>query len=144
MRLIVVSVLTGCVAAMLLGAPPAVAAAGPINVTATRISSVSREIGRPGRTGNAVQQSWQLNDRRGRPVGRMLLSCRWIVPSARYCTGEISMPLGKIIVAGSSFTGLLGQYAVTGGTERYVAAGGEMNFTAIGVRKQVLLIKLTG
>lgn len=141
MRVVVVAALAVCV--VLLGAPTSVAATGPINVTATRTSSVSREIGRPGRVGNAVQQSWQLNDRRGRPVGRMLLSCRWIVADARYCSGEINMPLGKITVAGSSFTGLLGEYAVTGGTERYVAASGVMNFTAIGARKQVLFISLT-
>jgi len=116
---------------------------GRINVTATLSHASSRESGPPGRQSNATEQTWRLTDSHGNTIGRMLLQCRWIVARARFCTGEIQMPRGKITVSGSSPTVFEGEFAVTGGTGAYRGGGGVMLFTAIGIRKQVLLLTIT-
>lgn len=123
--------------------PPASSRTGPILVTATLISSTNRELGPTGRLADATEQKFQLNDRNGRPIGRWLLACRWVAFRNRLCTGELKMPLGKITMAGSSFTALSGEYAVTGGTQLYDDAGGVMDFTSIGRGKLVLFVNLT-
>lgn len=113
---------------------------GQINVTATLAYSTARALGPAGRQSDAIEQSWRINDRAGTRIGRMLVQCRWIRPRARLCSGEIAMPLGKLTFLGSSLTPFEGEYAVTGGTGAYRSAGGVMLFTAIGLRKTVLLI----
>lgn len=116
---------------------------GRINVTATLTHASSREAGPAGRQSNASEQAWRITDQYGHRIGRMLLQCRWIVARARFCAGEIAMPLGKITVAGASPTAFEGEFAVTGGTGVYRGGGGVMLFTAIGLRKQVLLVTIT-
>lgn len=116
---------------------------GRINMTATLTHLSSREVGRPGTQSNASEQAWRLNDRYGRRIGRMLMHCRWILPRARLCQVEIALPLGKIIAAGSSASPFDGEFAITGGTGRYRAAGGVMLFQAIGFKKQVLLLRIS-
>lgn len=115
---------------------------GRINITATLTHGTARAVGAPGRASNASEQAWRLTDRYGRQIGRMLLQCRWILSRARFCNGEIALPRGKITVAGSSETTFDGEWAVTGGTGTYAAGGGVMLFTAIGLRKNVLLITI--
>jgi len=116
---------------------------GRINVTATLAHASSREVGRPGTQSNASEQSWRVTDSHGRTIGRMLMQCRWITPRARLCQAEVELPRGKIVAVGSSTTPFEGEYAVTGGTGRYQGGGGVMTFTAIGLRKQILLITIT-
>lgn len=123
--------------------PAAAARKGPINITATLLSATMRHLGPSGKLSDASEQKWRLNDRNGRPVGRLLLGCRWIVPRARLCNGTIRMPLGVITIAGDSPTGLDGQYAVTGGTGIYESVGGSLTFISIGSRKMIVSVVLT-
>lgn len=115
-------------------------ATGQINVTATLTKATGRAVAPPGRQSNAVEQSWRITDRNGRAIGRMLQQCRWVTRNARVCQGELALPRGKVVFLGSSASPLEGQFAVTGGTGVYRSAGGVMLFTAIGLRKTVLLI----
>lgn len=116
---------------------------GRINVTGTLVYSAGIAAGSPGRGGDATTQAWRVSDKFGRRIGRWVVLCRWVLPRSRLCSGELSMPLGKLTVAGSSSTPFEGEYAVTGGTGSYRDAGGVMLFTATGLRKSVLLITIT-
>lgn len=143
--------LTGCAVAVALllvpadldATPTAALRTGRINVTATLVHIASRAVGARGRQSNASEQSWRITDRYGHHIGHWYMQCRWIVPRARLCYGEIQLPLGKLTVSGSSDTAFEGEFVVTGGTRRYRGAGGNMLFTAIGLRKSVLLITVT-
>lgn len=115
-------------------------ATGQINVTATLAHTAHRSVPPRGRQSDAVEQSWRINDRTGTRIGRMLMMCRWVIVRARLCHGELALPLGKLMFLGSSPTAFEGELAVTGGTGAYRSAGGVMLFTAIGLRKTVLLI----
>lgn len=117
-------------------------AVGRINVTATLVYSQYRYVRPPGRQSDAVEQSWEISDRYGHRIGRMLSLCRWLRPQARFCQNEIQMPQGKVVAAGSSLTPFDGSYAVTGGTGRYSEARGVMLFSAIGIRKTILLVTI--
>ena len=139
----IVVVLTVALVAAALGVQVATsrpAAVGQINVTATLVKATGRQLGRPGRTSDAIDQTWRITERHGRPIGRMLQHCRWLTSAARLCYGELGLPRGKITFLGSSASRFEGEYAVTGGTGAYRSAGGVMLFTAIGLRKTVLLI----
>lgn len=129
---------------LVVGTEPAAAAArkGQINVTATLLSATMRKIPPNGRLADASEQKWRLNDRNGRPVGRLLLGCRWIVRRARLCNGTIRLPLGVLAITGDSPTGLDGEFAVTGGTGIYESAGGALIFTSIGSRKMIVSVTL--
>ena len=118
-------------------------ATGQINVTATLSSSTIALLPPVGRRGDLHYQRWRLTDRFGRHIGRMYFSCAWVVVQARLCLVEIQMPQGKIVAAGSSPTILRGEFAVTGGTGRYRGGGGIMQFTAVGLGKQVLRVEVT-
>jgi hypothetical protein len=115
-------------------------ATGQINVTATLVKAHGVPIGRPGRQSDLILQSWRINDRVGTVIGRMVQQCRWVTRIARLCLGELALPRGKIMFQGSSPSRFDGEYAVTGGTGAYQSAGGVMLYTAIGLRKTVLLI----
>ena len=119
------------------------ATTGPINVTATLAISSKESLPPAGLRADTVHQSWRLNDREGIQIGRMLLSCRWVLHGARFCSGELQMPKGTIQVQGASPTRFTGLYAVVGGTGLYSSGGGTMKFTAIGARKSVLLVTIT-
>lgn len=116
---------------------------GRINVTATLLHRALVRARPSGRQSDRADEAWRLTDKFGHPVGRMLLACRWVLPRARLCYGEITMPRGKISVSGSSATGFEGEYAVNGGTGAYDSGGGVMLFTAIGLRKTILLVIIT-
>lgn len=113
-----------------------------INVTATRTYFTGRAEPPFGRIGNVQGERWRITDRHGRRIGRMLQTCRWIVARARYCSGEVELPLGKLTYQGTSATTFEGEYALTGGTGRYRSGGGVMIFQAIGLRKNILLITI--
>lgn len=114
-----------------------------INVTATLLRGQTRELSPTGRLADHVEQAWRINDRKGRRIGRMLISCRWILTNARFCNADIELPRGQIIASGASPTRFQGEYAVTGGTGSYVGGSGTMQFTAIGIGKNILLISIT-
>lgn len=118
-------------------------AVGEIQVTASTVSRTTRRAGPEGRKGNATEQVWLLHDRFGHPIGRWLLSCRWVSDQARLCTTVVRMPLGQITMTGASATPFIGSYAVVGGTGVYDGADGVGDFTAIGRRKLILSIQLT-
>jgi hypothetical protein len=124
-------------------ASKAFSASGPITVTATLTRSSQATVPPRGLKGDTVLQSWRINGRQGATLGRMLLSCKWILERARYCTGQIEMPRGILGVAGSSPSRFAGTYVVTGGTGDYLGAGGSMRFTAVDIRKTVLLVTIT-
>lgn len=141
-RVFVLVVLVACLVVGVASSRPT--AVGQINVTATLVKAHGTDIGRPGRQSDVIEQQWRITDRHGRAVGRMLQSCRWVTRTARLCVGELAMPRGKVTFVGSSPSRLEGEYAVTGGTGAYRSAGGVMLFTAIGLRKTVLLITVEG
>lgn len=118
-----------------LSVPSVSAATIQATVVPTRFEAARAPFGR---TGNIERVVWSVRDRWGRTIGVGLFSCRWVVYTARLCTGEITMPLGKIAVSGSSTTRELGVFSVVGGTGRYVGASGELAFRAIGFRKLVV------
>jgi len=95
-----------------------------------------------GRAGDGERLTWRLRDRFGRPIGVGLLNCRWQQAQARLCTGELRFPLGKLAVVGASPTRSLGEWAVVGGTGRYLGANGVMEFRAIGLRRLTLIITI--
>jgi hypothetical protein len=139
--LTVILIVAGLAVAIASSAPTST---GQINVTATLIKATGRQVGKPGRQSNALEQSWRITDRNGTTIGRMLQQCRWITRNARLCSGELNLTRGKLTYLGSSPTAFEGEYAVTGGTGTYRSAGGVMLFTAIGLRKTVLLITVEG
>lgn len=139
--LTVVLIVAGLLVAFASSAPTRT---GQINVTATLVQAHGVELGRPGRVSDAINQAWRINDRLGRRIGRMVQQCRWVTRRSRLCGGELALPLGKITFIGSSKSRFEGEYAVTGGTGAYRSAGGVMLFTAIGLRKTVLLITVEG
>ena len=114
----------------------------PINVTGSLLRSQSRELGFPGRAGNSLQEQWGLHDRYGRRVGQLLMTCRWITARQRYCGGVVDMPLGHLSFQGISASRLAGNYAITGGTERYAGATGELRFVVTSIRFEVLYITI--
>jgi hypothetical protein len=119
---------------------PAAAAknAGTIEVVATVHHRNVAHLPPAGRGGDAESFYWVVRDRHARPVGDMVMSCRWVTATLRLCVGQFSMPLGTIAVIGVSRTSLIGQVAIVGGTGRYRAANGTLLFKAIGTRRYVL------
>lgn len=93
-----------------------------------------------GRAGDVELLRWGLRDRFGRPIGVGLMECRWHRRLQRLCVGEIRLPLGTIAISGQSQTRSLGTWAVTGGTGRYLAAGGELRYVATDVDRLTITI----
>lgn len=123
--------------------PGRAAVPGVINVTATRTYSAYHYVPPHGRQSDSQEEAWRITNHDGHTVGRMIMRCRWVVRAARLCNGELLMPLGKITFNGSSPTAFEAEYAVTGGTDAYLGVGGVMRFTAIGQRKNALLVTVT-
>lgn len=116
-------------------------AQGRIELTAVPIRVI--EPGPPvGRSGDMERVRWSLRDRSGRNVGRAIYSCRWHREQERLCSGEMKLPLGTLVVSGSSPTRGEGLWAVTGGTGRYKGTGGELYWRAIGLHKLAVTITL--
>jgi hypothetical protein len=93
-----------------------------------------------GREGDGERLLWSIRDRFGRSIGVGIIGCRWQKDQARLCTGELRFPLGKISVSGVSQTRSLGEWAVIGGTGRYIGAGGQLTFRATGLRRLTVII----
>lgn len=93
-----------------------------------------------GRAGDADSTRMIVRDRQGHAIGDMLTDCRWVTAGLRLCVGQVSLPLGSIAVLGASRTPFLGQFAVVGGTGRYLGANGVLTFDAIGAGRYVLSI----
>lgn len=129
-------------ATLLLMFVAAAAAESRIEVTATLDRADATARAPAGRRGDVTSSAWTVRDRHARRIGEMLLDCRWVRTTELFCVGEIALPLGTLIVAGSSPNLIQGQYAVTGGTRRYRAAAGEMLFRATSTRRVVLSIAL--
>lgn len=131
------------IAALILVADAAAAATRPIEVYAVQSSRVDQAVGPPGRVANTSEQTWGVRSRHGRLIGRLAIECRWITSRIRLCHGEIRLPLGTLIVAGSSRTPFSGMLAVTGGTRLYRGAAGEVSFVATGRGRMTLNVALT-
>ena len=119
---------------------PAVASADTIEVTAKVRHANSVALAPKGRAGDATSAQWIVNERNGNAIGDMLIDCRWVTSGLRLCVGQLSLPLGTLAVLGASRTRFLGQFAVVGGTGRYVGAGGTLLFSATGTGRYVLSV----
>lgn len=126
--------------AILATAVPARASADTIEVAARAQHSNVARLPPAGRAGDATSSRWIIRDRHGNAIGDMLTDCRWVTSGLRLCVGQVSLPLGAIAVLGASRTPFLGQFAVVGGTGRYVGANGALTFNAIGTGRYVLSI----
>ena len=115
-------------------------AAERIEVTARVQHTNVIEFPPKGRAGDAESSHWFVRDRYARPIGEMVIDCRWVVADLRLCVGQLSLPMGAIAVIGASRTRFLGQLAVVGGTGRYVGADGTLLFKATGTGRYVISI----
>jgi hypothetical protein len=123
-----------------IGVRPAHATAYEIEVGARVQHTNTARLPPDGRAGNAESARWIIRDRHGNAIGDMLTDCRWVTAGLRLCVGQVSLPLGVIAVLGASRTPFLGQFAVVGGTGRYVGAAGALTFNSIGFGRYVLSI----
>lgn len=125
------------------GAAAQTAVTGPIQLTAVAVSRINVPFGAPGRKNDRVEQVWRMQNRHGRTVGNLYLTCRWITRFERYCNVGLNMPLGQLTMAGLSPTAFLFEYAVTGGTAFYRGAKGDAQFVVTGARRMVMSVTLT-
>ncbi len=116
---------------------------GRIEVTALALVRTTNQTGRVGRADDTVDQKWRLNDRRGRPIGTLIIGCRWVTAGARLCAFEARFALGKITLAGASKSSFRGIVSVTGGTNRYRGARGQATFVVTDFDRMILSINLT-
>lgn len=123
-----------------IGVQPAHAHADQIDVTARVQHSNVAPLPPNGRAGDATSSRLIVRDRFGRVIGDMLTDCRWVTSGLRLCVGQINLPLGVLAVLGASRTAFLGQFAVVGGTGRYLGANGALTFNSIGAGRYVLSI----
>lgn len=129
---------------VLIASTPAVAAnRDTIQVVANLNHQNIAHLPPAGRGGDGDSSYWVIRDRLARPVGDMLLSCRWVTGALRLCVGQFSMPLGTLALIGVSSTPLIGQFSIVGGTGRYSAANGVLLFNAISTRRYVLTANYT-
>jgi hypothetical protein len=134
----------GLAAALLIFTPPGDGAvSGPIDLSAIAVTRASLPFGPPGRRSDRVEEVWRLRDRRGRDIGDLYLTCRWITRFNRYCNAAVEMPLGQLTMSGVSPTSFFFEYAVTGGTEFYRGAEGDAQFTVTGARRMIMQVTLT-
>lgn len=119
---------------------PAHANADEIEVAARVQHTNTARLPPTGRAGDADSARWVIRDRHGAAIGDMLTDCRWVTSGLRLCIGQVSLPLGVLAVLGASRTPFIGQFAVVGGTGRYVGANGALTFNAIGTGRYVLSI----
>lgn len=136
-----VGVIVGAaVAALLFSQGAAAVSAAQIEITARSQHTTVAVLPPAGRAGDAESSHWIVWDRYARPIGEMLIDCRWVTSGLRLCVGQLSLPLGAIAVLGASRTRFLGQLSVVGGTGRYVGADGTLLFKATGTGRYVLSI----
>lgn len=137
MRVVVASFVVAMLFLVFVGTSSSYAATIAITAIPTR-----QTLPRPpaGRAGDVELLRWGLRDRFGRPIGVGLMECRWHRKLQRLCIGEIRLPLGSIAISGQSQTRSLGTWAVTGGTGRYLSAGGELRYVATDVDRLTITI----
>lgn len=127
------------VAAVLVGLLCAVGAAQAQEPSTEKISVVASTVRvRESRdTRSDVMFIWNRNIRPS-PIGHAVLSCLKLGPGAITggglcsCTATFVMPLGKITMAGLLHSHRRYTLAVTGGTGRYVGAGGHAFVRRVG------------
>jgi len=112
--------------------------AAQIEVTAVAQHTNVARLPPKGRGGDATSSRWIIRDRYGANIGDFLTDCRWITLDLRLCVGQLSLPLGAIVVMGASRTPFIGQLAVVGGTGRYAGAQGTLTFNGVGAGRYVL------
>lgn len=78
----------------------------------------------------------------GRKIGNGNVLCRWANATRQLCWGEIRLPLGKLVIIGSSQTRILGEYAVIGGTGVYTFKQGLFAFRQLSVNKYAIRVLL--
>lgn len=121
------SVIAGVVVLATVGwsAPPV---SGPISLVGT----VQEHHETIGTSRFPDRETWYLSlasaRRKNGLFGYGLLACSFISrkTTVRQCSGTLSLPRGKIIVAGSFLYPILFQLAVVGGTDTYVNVSGSM------------------
>ena len=118
-------------------------ATGPILLSAVSVTRTNLAFGPAGRKADRTEQRWSLRDRFGRTVGQLYLSCRWVTAFNRFCGADMEMPLGQVTLAGVSPTAFFFEYAVTGGTARYVGVQGDAQFTVTGARRMIVSVTLS-
>lgn len=93
-----------------------------------------------GRGGDVAFGRLIIRSRHGRVIGDLLLDCRWVTATLRFCVAQLGLPLGSLALIGASRTRFLGQFAVVGGTGRYKGADGALLFRQIDSGKYVLSV----
>jgi len=79
------------------------------------------------------RETWYMSlasvRRKGRSFGYMVMACVLIRDGStiRQCVGTLSLPRGKITIAGSFLYSLFYELAVTGGTADYSGVGGHID-----------------
>lgn len=113
-----------------------------ITITGKRLSLRTTKLPPTGRAGDLEIIRWGFADRRGHKIGNGNALCRWANATRQLCWGEIRLPLGKLVIIGSSQTRILGEYAVIGGTGVYTFKQGLIAFRQLSVNKYAIRVLL--
>jgi hypothetical protein len=120
---------------------------GTIRVTTRGIGQQFVDRGARGRGPGDLLVSRQLVYNRGitqKAIGHADLVCTFTSSYARQCTGTYSLPLGKIVVAGTVTFRQFYELAVIGGTRRYDNVRGSLTVTMLSRQptREILLFRL--
>lgn len=110
--------------------------------TGVRITFVRQEQPPIGLIGDVEFSRWKLNDRHGRTVGLAVFDWRWVSNRQRLGIGELRLPLGTIIVAGTSQTRYIVYLAIVGGTGVYEGFHGVVRVRTTAITKAAVQIAL--
>lgn len=114
------------IAAVLLAAGSTGASSAPprsLEFNTTLLQSSTLDIGKKGRSaGDTTIKRWRLTDRHGRAIGTGHEVCQFTSAYNGVCYGVYELPLGNIAFSSS----YLHTMAVTGGTESYAGASGQL------------------
>jgi hypothetical protein len=144
MRLLALLLLVSVTAVVAYKANDATSASTPakIVVGGTLATYSEQPDGAAGHVSDRSEESWVLKDRHGKPIGRMFFVCRWVTQSQRFCVGSLRLPLGAVTTSGVTSSPFGGTYAVTGGTGRYLGAGGQAVYVTTGLSRMILTVTL--
>jgi hypothetical protein len=109
--------------------------AGVIPITATRVSDVTIDTGRTGRSvGDLEVIRERLYNRRITPksIGHVEMVCTSTGGNSANCSGTYFLPKGKIVVAGPRTFREIFEVAVVGGTGLYDNVRGTLTVTSLG------------
>jgi hypothetical protein len=120
---------------------------GTIRVTTRGIGQQFVDRGARGRGPGDLLVSRQLLYNRGitsKAIGHADLVCTFTSSYARQCNGTFSLPLGKIVVAGTVTFRQFYELAVIGGTRRYDNVRGSLTVTMLSRNptREILLFRL--